>query len=675
MYRIALCGNPNVGKSTVFNALTGLNQHTGNWTGKTVDLKDGKFSHLNKDYIIYDLPGTYSFSCHSKEEEVTRDFISFEDIDLTIVVTDAVSLERNLNYVLQVLQMTKRVLLCVNLIDEAKRKKIFVNIDRLSGMLNIPVVGISAKNKKDINKLKDAINSSLNYNFNDKFNIKYSSLIESSLNKLYKLFPDDMSYSKKRFFSLKLLDDDFEFIRYILNKYNIDEDKYFCVKGELLDIGYDNNKISDEYVSVISSHATFIAKSVISYGDVNYLNKIKMIDKILTNKFFGIPIMFLFLLFILWITIDLSSYPSNFLFSFFKDLEIHLVNIFDKFNVPFFIKDFFINGIYSVVTWIVAVMFPPMAILFPLFTFLEDLGVLPRIAFNLDCCFKKCKTCGKQALTMLMGFGCNAVGVLGSRIIDSKRERILAILTNSFIPCNGRFPTLIAIISIFIVGKTTSVLSALYLGLFIVLAILITFLVTRVLSITFLKGKKSSFILELPFYRKPNVKSILVHSFIDRTVLILVRAISIAIPAGIILYILSHFYIDGDNLLTIFSSLLDPIGNFIGLDGKILLAFLLGFPANEIVIPILIMIYMKETNMVDTSNLLFIKSLFIDNGWTIRTALCFLVFVLFHFPCSTTLLTIYGETKSIKWTSIAFLLPLFIGIILCLLIRFVFLFL
>ena len=382
--------------------------------------------------------------------------------------------------------------------------------------------------------------------------------------------------------------------------------------------------------------------------------------------------MILMLIGILYISIEGANYPSSILFSFFKWLKDILNDILLNICIPKVIVDLLINGVYQVLTWVVAVMLPPMAIFFPLFTLLEDLGVLPRIAFNLDGYFQKSNACGKQALTMCMGFGCNAVGVTNARIIDSPRERLIAILTNSFIPCNGRFPTLISVISMFFIIESkffNSIINVLILTLAILLSIFITFIVSKILSKTILKGIPSFFTLELPPYRRPQVVKVIVRSILDRTLFVLGRAILISIPAGVIIWLCANITIGGETLISIISNFLDPFGKLIGLDGVIVLAFILGFPANEIVIPIIMMSYLSNSTIIDISNLNVVKDILTSNGWTITTAICIIIFILFHFPCSTTVLTIKKETGSLKWTILSFLLPLVIGISLCFIIN------
>ena len=391
--------------------------------------------------------------------------------------------------------------------------------------------------------------------------------------------------------------------------------------------------------------------------------------QILTNRWTGYPIMILLLALIFWITITGANYPSQWLSDFLFGLEVPFNQFFHFIGTPLWLSDMLVSGVYRVLAWVVSVMLPPMAIFFPLFTLMEDLGYLPRIAFNLDHAFKKCSACGKQALTMCMGFGCNAAGIVGCRIIDSPRERLIAMITNNFVPCNGRFPTLIAILTMFFIGTEAtmqnSLLSAMFLTMLIVLGITMTLIISKLLSKTILKGVPSSFTLELPPYRKPQVGKVIVRSIFDRTLFVLSRAVAVAAPAGLIIWLMANISVDGMTILNITSNFLDPFAKCIGLDGVILLAFILGFPANEIVIPIMIMAYLASGSLIEMDNLVMLKSLLVENGWTWITAINVMLFSLMHWPCSTTLLTIKKEANSWKWAIVSFLVPAVTGIIIC----------
>lgn len=675
MIKIALAGNPNVGKSTIFNALTGMKQHTGNWPGKTVGNAIGNFSYKNIDYEMYDLPGTYSLISHSEEETIARDFLCYEKTDLVVVVCDALCLERNMNLVLQILEITKNVIIVVNLMDEAKKKNVSINLKLLEERLGVPVIGTSARSKKGLDKLLETISSNNNFN---PINIKYDDDIEDTIKLLSNIFNNyNITTLNHRWLAMKLIDHDDLICKDIDQYLNmpLSSSKEVTEVLEKLSEKVKSINLKDYIVSKIMKTAELILTDVVTYTKKDYDKKSRKLDYILTSKITGIPIMIILLMIIFWITIVGANYPSQFLYDILFKAEEPLFNLFNFFNAPNWLSGIIVDGVYRTLAWVVSVMLPPMAIFFPLFTILEDFGYLPRIAFNLDRCFKKCHACGKQALTMCMGFGCNAVGVTGCRIIDSKRERLIAILTNSFVPCNGRFPTIIALISMLIVGigmKYGDFLKVFILTLVILLGVFMTFIVSKILSKTILKGTPSSFTLELPPYRKPQILKVIIHSIFDKTLHILGRAVIVAIPAGIIIWLLANIQFNNVSLLSHFSSLLDPIGKLIGLDGVILASFILGFPANEIVIPIMIMSYMSLGNIVDFSNLNELKILLTNNGWTLLTAINTIIFTLLHFPCSTTCLTIKKEAGSWKWVGLSIILPLICGMLLCLLVTIIY---
>lgn len=675
---IAICGNPNVGKSTVFNNLTGLNQHTGNWPGKTVTNAHGKYTYKGKDFIIVDIPGTYSLMANSVEEEVARDFICFGNPDTTIVVVDGTCLERNLNLVLQTLEITHNVVVCVNLIDEAKKKNIFIDLEKLSKELGVPVVGTSALKGEGLDKLMEEVyNISFNHKSTNPLNITYEKEIEDAIFKVESaITPFLENKLNPRWVALKLIDGNKTLLDSI-NRYigfNIVKEKSLIskineAKYELSKKGIDENIFRDKTVSTIVNLGEKISRNIVTFKDIDY-NKFNLkVDKYLTSKVFGIPIMITLLYLVLWITITGANFPSQLLAKGLFALEDKITNLFIWLNAPSWIHGVLVLGIYRTLAWVVSVMLPPMAIFFPLFTLLEDLGYLPRIAFNLDNFFKKAKACGKQGLTMCMGFGCNAAGVIGCRIIDSPRERLIAVITNNFVPCNGRFPTLIAIIPMFFVvnisGPFNSILSTLILTAVILLGVIMTFISSKILSNTILKGVPSNFTLELPPYRKPQIGKIIIRSIFDRTLFVLGRAVIVAIPAGLIIWVMANIFIGNFSLLTYCADFLDPFASLIGMDGYILMAFILGFPANEIVVPIIIMSYMATGSMLELDNIWELKELLVNNGWTWVTAISVMLFSLMHWPCATTCLTIKKETQSLKWTAISFLVPTISGILIC----------
>ena len=698
-YKVAFAGNPNVGKSTIFNSLTGMHQHTGNWTGKTVANATGTAIIKGEEFLFVDIPGTYSIMSSSEEEEIARDYICFGNPDVTVIVLDATCLERNLNLVFQIMEITDNVVVCVNLLDEAEKKKIKIDLKKLELSLGVPVVGTIARDKHTLENLKNIIYKVCKEKVIPYPNVvKYDPRIEENINlleqKLTEVYEenvqtenrsidavsenDKISIKLYRWIALKMIDGEEKILDSIQKNLRIDLKKE-AIKNCLSDIRHNlkkeditPNNFKDRIVSDIMKRAEEVSKEVCTFENKDYGLRDRKIDKILTSKMFGISIMILFLGIIFWITIVGANYPSDLLFSMFNWIQVKLIKFAGFIHCPNWLSDMIIYGIYQTLTWIIAVMLPPMAIFFPLFTILEDLGYLPRIAFNMDGFFKKACCSGKQMITMCMGFGCNACGVTGCRIIDSPRERLIAILTNNFVPCNGRFPFLISMATIFIAGAyaarnafLSSILSTVAVIGVIIFGIFLTLIVSKILSNTILKGMPSSMVLELPPYRKPQFGKIVVRSIFDRTLFVLGRAISVAAPAGLVIWILANIGINGSSLLSIIANLLNPFAQLMGLDGYILTAFILGIPANEIVLPIILMCYLKGGALVNIEDTVQIGQILIQNGWSMLTAINVMLFTILHFPCATTLLTIKKETGSWKWTGIAFVIPTVCGIVLC----------
>ena len=676
-FSVALSGNPNVGKSTLFNSLTGSSQHTGNWAGVTVSCFKGSCSSKKYNYVFADLPGTYSLMAHSAEEALARDGICFGNCDAAVVICDSTCLERNLNLVLQILETGIPAMVCVNFMDEAAKKNIRIDLPALSRELSAPVAGTTARKKRSLEHFLDRLDETVDHPDTEPFHISYDAAVEQAISMLLPFTEPLSSRLSPRWLALRLLENDPGLLR-SLNTFlgrDLSEDDALCqavlqARSHLDQAGIFEDDLKDRIVSGIVNTAESIASRTVSLPEKPYGKRDAFWDRILTGRLAGYPAMIGLLALIFWLTITGANYPSALLSSLFFSFQEKLTAAFMAVNAPQWLHGILVLGVYRVLAWVISVMLPPMAIFFPLFTLLEDFGYLPRIAYNLDRPFQCCKACGKQALTMAMGFGCNAAGVTGCRIIDSPRERLIAILTNSFVPCNGRLPALVTLITLFFTGASSagpisSLRPALILTFFILTGVAATFFVSRLLSATVLKGMPSSFTLELPPYRRPQIGRVIWRSILDRTLFILGRAAAVAAPAGLVIWILANVSIGDISLLARFSGYLDPIGRLMGMDGVILMAFILGLPANEIVIPIIIMAYTSQGTLIEPGNLSDLHTLLISQGWTWVTALCTMVFFLFHWPCSTTLMTIKKETGSLKWTCLSILLPTACGVILC----------
>ena len=681
---VALLGNPNVGKSTIFNALTGMRQHTGNWPGKTVENCRGNFLYNGAAYELVDLPGTYSLMASSEEEKIACDFLCNGQessqhgafYDAAVVVCDATCLERNLNLVLQTLEITPRVVVCLNLMDEAKKKGISINLEKLEQCLGVPVAATTATAKHGLKGLLNKVEMVCCGYIPKPLYVTYDEPIEEAAKLVEETLANAKIKVNSRFAALRLLQHEIsssenldELLGISLSSHEELNAALIQAKRQLSKKGYSEHHIKDRLVAGIFAHAERIYKETVTHEALTYLKGQLKADRILTGRWSGAVIMLLLLALVFYITLVGANYPSRLIAGALTYVETQLLNLAAFLEAPKWLSDALILGMFRVLSWVVSVMLPPMALFFPLFTLLEDLGYLPRVAFNLDNSFRRANACGKQSLTMCMGLGCNAAGVIGCRIINSPRERLIAILTNNFVPCNGRFPTLIAIISMFFISASAryanSLLAALMLTGFIALGIWLTFVSSKLLSKTLLRGIPSSFALELPPYRVPQVAKVLLRSLFERTLFVLGRAALVAAPMGLFIWLLANIRIEGLALLKYCTAFLDNPGRIFGLDGAILMAFILGLPANEIVMPLLIMTYLSEGALLELDSLLAFKTLLLENGWTWITALCTMLFTLLHWPCSTALITIWKETKSLKWTIVAFLLPTAFGLALC----------
>ncbi len=605
MRLIALAGNPNVGKSTLFNALTGKNQHTGNWPGKTVELAHGSCVYKGEEYALTDLPGMYSLLSRSPEEAVAEEFLRDGGADCTVAVCDATCLERSLILALQVIALSRRVVVCINLMDEAQRAGTEIDERALSAMLQVPVVKTAAGSGRGLDALMETV--------------------RSVCDGFAPLHPHPVSPTGK------------------------DE--------------ADPDAIAAAYVA----EAQRLAAACVRTEARPKRDLTERLDRIALHPVWGYGIMLLLLLGVFWLTIEAANYPSQGLQWCFDRLGALLQAGARALSLPEWLRGALLDGIYATSARVIAVMLPPMAIFFPLFTLLEDLGYLPRAAFLLDERFRRAGACGKQSLTMCMGFGCNAAGVTGCRIVDSPRERLMAIVTNAFVPCNGRFPALIFLISLSF-SHGSALLGAGLLTLCVLLSVVMTLAASRLLHKTALRGEPSAFVLEMPPYRRPHVLRILARSVKDRTLRILGRAVVVAAPAGLLVWLLANISVGDAPLLQTLAGYLDPIGSLMGLSGAVLLAFILGSPANELVLPVLIMTLTASSTLSESGSAAMAEIL-LGNGWTWQLSLCTIVFFLFHWPCTTTLLTVYRETHSKKWTLLAFLLPTLFGAALCCLLQ------
>lgn len=693
---VALAGNPNTGKSTVFNALTGLRQHTGNWPGKTVARAEGVFQHGGKRIKLVDLPGTYSLMAGSTDEEVARDFILFGKPDVTIVVLDATRLERNLPLALQILEITGNVVICLNLMDEAKRHGIAVDPKKLEAQLGVPVIAAVARRNEGIPALMDAVLAIAQGTLTTTPHRlpAYPTEVEAALAEVIPVveaaFP---GLPNARWVALRLLQGDQAIENAVRQgalgevagpggRKSISPEKTAAV-GDVVD-GL-RWRLTHTFQDNLAAGFHSASEEIVSGVEMRGLKRAKFdfdrtLDRLLTSRTFGFPLMILLLTIVFWLTISGANVPSAMLATLLIDnLQPILKSFGTSIGMPWWLNGFIFDGVYLATAWVISVMLPPMAIFFPLFTLLEDFGYLPRVAFNLDALFRRAGAHGKQALTMCMGFGCNAAGVVATRVIDSPRERLVAIITNNFSLCNGRWPTQILMASIFVGALAPPAIAGLVSASAVVgiavLGIGMMFLASWILTRTVLRGEATTFSLELPPYRPPNVLRTLYTSLIDRTLIVLWRAVVFAAPAGAAIWLIGNININGISIAEHITTGLDPFGLLLGLNGVILLAYIVAIPANEIVIPTVLMLTVLTGHITGAgagNGVMFelddpnaVGAMLRGAGWTALTGLNLMLFSLLHNPCSTTIYTIYKETGSVRWTTLASLMPVVLGFVVC----------
>ncbi len=769
---VALAGNPNTGKSTVFNAVTGLRQHTGNWPGKTVTRAEGYFTVGSDRFKIVDLPGTYSLQAASTDEEVARDMLLFGQPDVTVIVVDATRLERNLNLTLQILEITPRVVVCLNLMDEARRHGIALDPDALARELGVPVVPASARSGEGMDALREAVRAMANgetattpYRV-PRFQDDIEALVRTVQDAVETVYPE---LPNSRWTALRLLNGDERVEAAVrdgtfsaLADERVRSRRSAPMVGETVagmndapsgtvrtsvsgvsdgthdapsvaerigGIGVSDgtrdmssgiahtgltaeadggsavavlssDEMTPDDVLMVASDARWqlapdfqdriaqsmyaAAEEIAAEAQLNGIRRVRFdvdraLDRWLTSRRTGFPIMILLLGIVFWITIVGSNVPSAMLNTLLvENGHVWLNDLFVAVGSPEWLRGLLVDGVYLATAWVVAVMLPPMAIFFPLFTLLEDFGYLPRVAFNLDSLFQRVGAHGKQALTMCMGFGCNAAGVVATRVIDSPRERLVAIITNNFSLCNGRWPTQILMASIFLGALAppalAGVISASAVVAVTLLGVVAMFVASWILTRTVLRGEASTFSLELPPYRPPRFWQTLYTSLIDRTLIVLWRAVVFAAPAGAVIWLISNIHIGNASIAEHVVHLANPFGLLIGLNGVILLAYIVAIPANEIVIPTILMLTVLVGGTPELgagAGVMFeidsvgIGQMLRENGWTTLTAVCLMIFSLLHNPCSTTIYTIWKETGSVKWTTVSTLMPLAMGFVTC----------
>ena len=697
-FLVALAGNPNTGKSTVFNALTGLRQHTGNWPGKTVSRAEGVFQHGGRKIRLVDLPGTYSLQAGSTDEEVARDFLLFGGPDVTVVVLDATRLERNLHLTLQILEITDRVVICLNLMDEARRHGIAVDPARLECELGVPVVAASARSGEGIPALLDAMLAvAKGERATTPFRVEaYPPEVDTVLREVVPAvtaaFP---GLPNARWVALRLLQGD-QRIESGIAEGVLGDEGAGAVRVASPELGAAlletvnalRWRLKPSFEDSLAEGLYRASEQIAGRVELRGVRRAKFdfdrkLDRLLTSRTFGFPLMLLILTVVFWLTIAGANVPSAMLADLLID-QAHpwLKGLGAAVGLPGWINGFLFDGVYLATAWVISVMLPPMAIFFPVFTLLEDFGYLPRVAFNLDAMFRRAGAHGKQALTMCMGFGCNAAGVVATRVIDSPRERLVAIITNNFSLCNGRWPTQILLASIFIGAVAPPALAGLASASAVVgvavLGILMMFLSSWLLTRTVLRGEATTFSLELPPYRPPSILRTLYTSLIDRTLIVLWRAVVFAAPAGAVIWLIGNVQVGGLSLAEHAVGALDPFGLLIGLNGVILLAYVVAIPANEIVIPTVLMLTVLTARvagvgpgdgvMFELDSQLQVAALLKGAGWTALTGINLMLFSLLHNPCSTTIYTIYKETGSTRWTVLSVALPLVLGFTLCFLV-------